>query len=58
MDKKARNFRNYKVWQDAVDYATEVYKITNGMPWLTTSSAIATRQSSSKLDSALTAHAV
>lgn len=33
MDKKARNFRNYKMWQDAVDYATEVYKITNGMPW-------------------------
>ena len=32
-NKKARNFRNYKVWQDAVDYATEVYKITNGMPW-------------------------
>ena len=27
--KKARNFRNYKVWQDAVDYATKVYKVTN-----------------------------
>ena len=25
MDKKARNFRNYKVWQDAVDYASKVY---------------------------------
>lgn len=31
--KKARNFRNYKVWQDAVDYATHVYKVTNEMPW-------------------------
>ena len=32
-NKKARNFRNYKVWQDAVDYATKVYKITSEMPW-------------------------
>lgn len=31
--KKARNFRNYKVWQDAVDFATKVYKITSEMPW-------------------------
>ena len=31
--KKARDFRNYKVWQDAVDYATKVYKITSEMPW-------------------------
>ena len=31
--KKARNFRNYKVWQDAVDYATKVYKVTSEMPW-------------------------
>lgn len=31
--KKARNFRNYKVWQDAVDYASKVYKVTSGMPW-------------------------
>ncbi len=31
--KKARNFRNYKVWQDAVDYASKVYKITTRMPW-------------------------
>lgn len=31
--KKARNFRNYKVWQDAVDYATMVYKVTAEMPW-------------------------
>ena len=31
--KTARNFRNYKVWQDAVAYATEIYKVTNEMPW-------------------------
>lgn len=31
--KKARNFRNYKVWQDAVSYATKVYKVTYEMPW-------------------------
>lgn len=31
--KRARNFRNYKVWQDAVDYATRVYGATNNMPW-------------------------
>lgn len=31
--KKARNFRNYKVWQDAVSYATKVYKVTNDLPW-------------------------
>lgn len=31
--KKARNFRNYKVWQDAVDYASKVYKVTSEMPW-------------------------
>ena len=31
--KKARNFRNYKVWQDAVDYATTIYKVTAEMPW-------------------------
>ena len=31
--KRARNFRNYKVWQDAVAYATKVYKITSEMPW-------------------------
>ena len=30
---KARNFRNYKVWQDAVTYATRVYKVTSEMPW-------------------------
>ena len=31
--KRAHNFRNYKVWQDAVDYATRVYNATNAMPW-------------------------
>ena len=31
--KKARNFRNYKVWQDAVEYATRAYKVTTEMPW-------------------------
>ncbi len=30
---KARNFREYKVWQDAVDYATYVYEITSQLPW-------------------------
>lgn len=33
MENKARNFREYKVWQDAVDYATNVYKVTSEMPW-------------------------
>ena len=28
-----RNFRNYKVWQDAVSYATYVYQITSEMPY-------------------------
>ncbi len=31
--KKARNFRNYKVWQDAVSYASKVYKMTADLPW-------------------------
>ena len=33
MDKKSRNFRNYKVWQDAVVYASKVYQVTSEMPW-------------------------
>ncbi|MGN0187170.1 MAG: four helix bundle protein [Paludibacteraceae bacterium] len=33
MKKKSRNFKDYKVWQDAVGFATEVYKITGEMPW-------------------------
>lgn len=32
-NKKPRNFRNYSVWQMAVDYSTKVYKITAEMPW-------------------------
>ena len=31
--KKTRNFRDYKVWQDSVEYATMIYKITDQMPW-------------------------
>lgn len=31
--KKARNFRNYPVWQQAVEYATKIYKITSDMPY-------------------------
>ena len=31
--RKARNFRNYKVWLDAVDYASKVYCVTAEMPW-------------------------
>lgn len=30
---KARNFRNYQVWQDAVNYASIIYKVTSDMPW-------------------------
>lgn len=33
MEGKTRNFRNYQVWQDAVEYASHVYKITTAMPW-------------------------
>lgn len=31
--KNVRNFRQYPVWQDAMDYATHIYKVTNEMPW-------------------------
>lgn len=31
---RAQNFREYKVWQDAVAFASEVYKVTSEMPWL------------------------
>lgn len=31
--KIARNFREYKVWQDAVAFASEVYNVTAEMPW-------------------------
>ena len=33
MEGKARDFRNYKVWQDAVAYATLVYEVTSKLPW-------------------------
>lgn len=29
----SRNFREYRVWKDAVSLATKVYKITGEMPW-------------------------
>lgn len=28
-----RNFREYPVWNEAVDYATYVYEVTGKMPW-------------------------
>ena len=31
--KTARNFREYPVWQQAVDYATKIYQITAEMPY-------------------------
>ncbi len=30
---KARNFHNYKVWQDAVSFATMLYQVTEKLPW-------------------------
>ena len=30
---KARTFREYKVWQDAVSFATLVYEVTSKLPW-------------------------
>ena len=32
--KKARNFRNYPVWLQTVEYATKIYKITSDMPYI------------------------
>ena len=29
----ARNFREYSVWNETVDYATYVYEVTGQMPW-------------------------
>lgn len=29
----SRNFREYTVWQEAVDLATYIYKLTGSMPW-------------------------
>lgn len=31
--KRARNFRQYPVWQVAVSYATDMYKVTADLPW-------------------------
>jgi len=31
--KTTRNFREYKVWQDAVAYASDVYKVTATLPY-------------------------
>lgn len=28
-----RNFREYPVWKEAVDYATFVYEVTGKLPW-------------------------
>ena len=28
-----RNFREYSVWKEAVDYATFVYGVTGNLPW-------------------------
>jgi len=33
MGGKARNFREYKVWNDAIELSTLVYQITEKMPW-------------------------
>ncbi len=33
MANTARNFREYKVWQDAVNFVTFVYKTTSQLPW-------------------------
>lgn len=30
---KSRNFKEYKVWNDAVAFATMVYEVTSSMPW-------------------------
>ena len=28
-----RNFREYPVWKESVDYAVHVYQVTNKLPW-------------------------
>lgn len=30
---KPRNFRDYKVWQDAIEYASLLYSFTKDLPW-------------------------
>jgi len=32
-EKKARNFRNYKVWQESINYATQIYIVTATLPY-------------------------
>lgn len=32
-EKRARNFRDYPVWHDAVSLSTQVYKLTGKLPW-------------------------
>lgn len=32
-NKTARNFRNYPVWKESVDFATEIYKISATLPY-------------------------
>lgn len=32
-NKTARNFREYSVWQDAVKFASDIYRVTADMPW-------------------------
>ena len=34
MEGNTRNFREYKVWQDAVEFATNVYSVASEMPWV------------------------
>lgn len=29
----SRNFREYPVWQEAVDFASMVYEVTGKLPW-------------------------
>ena len=33
MNRNTRNYKDYPVWQEAVEYATLVYKVTSEMPW-------------------------
>lgn len=32
-ESRARNFREYTVWQDSISYATYIYKTTEQIPW-------------------------
>jgi len=33
MQQSARNFHNYWIWQDVVDFATLIYNTTSQLPW-------------------------